>query len=407
MEEEPPAEKNKINRTQAAFSHFEFLRETEDKKKKYKCLHCGLERDGTKPSNLASHLKTHSDVYSKLHNSADSIERKRLKLLLDCVQLVTVDGRAFANIYDSAVLCMNERILCELRDAGRELNLRDPHLTEVKERLKEVAKIAREKISSEVKNRAISLLVDIVTKRGRSILGVSIQYILDGKHKVRSIGMIELNDSHTGIYLAEVIKNRLNELSIDLRQVITITTDNGANVLKMVRDMEEHLNHAIDEAKNAIDRTNETSVDREIEELLALTGSESDEEAIQMILERDYDEPTEEVLQEHENLLTAITTSLKNAYGIEVVWDVKGINCAAHTLQLAIMDCLKITLVSIRNLVTLCRKVAIFMRLDSTKYQMDRLMIQYKKPRLDVKTRWGSLYLMVSAIFFIFEISMF
>lgn len=126
-----------------------------------------------------------------------------------------------------------------------------------------------------------------------------------------------------------------------------------------------------------------------------------------MILERDYDEPTEEVLQEHENLLTAITTSLENAYGIEVVWDVKGINCAAHTLQLAIMDCLKITLVSIRNLVTLCRKVAIFMRLDSTKYQMDRLMIQYKKPRLDVKTRWGSLYLMVSAIFFIFEISMF
>ena len=105
---------------------------------------------------------------------------------------------------------------------------------------------AREKIPTEVKNRVLSLMVDIVTKRGRSILGFSVQYVLNGKHTVRSIGMIELYESHTGVYLADVIVKRLKEFCIELHQVITITTDNGANVLKMIRDLECHLHKAIE-----------------------------------------------------------------------------------------------------------------------------------------------------------------
>lgn len=91
--------------------------------------------------------------------------------------------------------------------------------------LRKTAQNIREKISIETKDRPISLMVDIVTKHGRSILGFSLQYIVNGNHKIRSIGMIHLDASHTAVYLAELIVNRLNEL------------DNGANMLKIVRDI--------------------------------------------------------------------------------------------------------------------------------------------------------------------------
>lgn len=164
--------------------------------------------------------------------------------------------------------------------------------------------------------------------------------------------------------------------------------------------MEDHLKKAIDSAKKETNQIDETAIDREIQNFLALEGDESDDDAIEMMLERNFDEPTEEMLQDNETLLAAITTRLESTHGIQVAYDVKGINCAAHTLQLAIKDCLAATLSSIQNLVTLCQKVAIFLRIRSTMYELNRLHIQFKKPRLDVKTRWGSLFLMVTIILF-------
>ena len=38
---------------------------------------------------------------------------------------------------------------------------------------------AREKIPTEVKNRVLSLMVDIVTKRDRSLVGFNVQYVLN------------------------------------------------------------------------------------------------------------------------------------------------------------------------------------------------------------------------------------
>lgn len=158
------------------------------------------------------------------------IEYKRLKLLFDCMEIVGVNGRPFRNLNDSGVISMNESVLRELKEAGREFRLDDPKLTEVKDGLSRVAQKVREKISKEVKSRGVSLLVDIVTKHGRSLLGVSIQYIISGKVFTRSIGMVHLKEQHTGKYLVRLIIDRLNELGIDIKQIITITTDNGANV---------------------------------------------------------------------------------------------------------------------------------------------------------------------------------
>lgn len=81
--------------------------------------------NGTKKSNLTSHLRSHPDIFVEVCRENQMIETKRLKLLLECVELVGVNGRPFRCLNDSAIHCMNENVLNELKKAGRELNLRD------------------------------------------------------------------------------------------------------------------------------------------------------------------------------------------------------------------------------------------------------------------------------------------
>lgn len=140
---------------------------------------------------------------------------------------------------------MLEKTLNELQAAGRGVNLKDPHLPEVKEMLRKTAKSVQAKIQNELRGIPLSLMVDITTKQQRSIMGISVQFIVNGEHKIRSLGMLQLNDSHTGQYLANVICKLIFEYGITPDQVISITTDNGANVVKMVRDVTTQM-HAIE-----------------------------------------------------------------------------------------------------------------------------------------------------------------
>lgn len=250
---ESSAKKRRVNRTDKSTEYFKNISD-ENGKVFYECALCNRKVNGTKISNLTAHLRMHPDKYADVCSNDSPIECKRLKLLLDCVELVGVNGRPFKCLTDSAIQSMNKDLLADLQRAGCALNLNDPHLHEVKNQLKDISLEIRDKISNEVKNRPISLLVDIVTKRSRSIFGVSIQYIVNENVKIRSIGMIELEDKHTGIYLANLIIDRLKLLGIDLKQVITITTDNGANVLKMVRDLEMHLQQWVTEKSKIYER---------------------------------------------------------------------------------------------------------------------------------------------------------
>lgn len=411
-----PMKKRKTNITRKSLQHFDY-HGNENGKERYTCKTCGHKINGNTKWNLSSHLKTHPDIYSEVMKVDTSIDFERLKLLLNFVELVTINGRPLKAITDSAIISMNEQKLAELEAAGKGVNLRDPHLPEVKEILRNVARKIRKQIRFETEKRLISLLVDIVSKRGRSILGVSIQYIFDKQLVTRCIGMIDLTESHTGIYLADLITRRFSELGIDLEQIISITTDNGKNVLKMVRDIEEHLRKAVNDAKNAEnlmpptptksniqnDLCNDDTIDRDIERILAEPEDMSSDEILDVLFSS-YDIPTETVesednsIQNAQTLLCAISSNLASKHDLNVVWDITGINCSAHTLQLAVNDSIKAMPIVHQNIITLTRYVAKFLRRETTKISLkDNEMLQaYKKPRLDVETRWCSTYLMVS-----------
>jgi len=51
---------------------------------------------------------------------------------------------------------------------------------------------------TEASSRLISLKLDAVTRLNRSFLGVNMQYIVDDSIQLRTLGLIELTESHTG-----------------------------------------------------------------------------------------------------------------------------------------------------------------------------------------------------------------
>lgn len=255
---ETPSKKKKINKTKVAEDYFVFKEDREVNgvmKRFYNCIICNKEINGTKDSNKWAHLLIHDEVNSKLHNLDESIERKRLKLILDCVEMVAVNGRSFSHLYDSALHSMISETLSELKSAGRQVNLNDSNLLEVKESLRRMSENAKKKIADEIKDRPLSLMCDIATKHGRSIFGFSLQYIVNGKHRIRSIGMIHLTSSHTGKYLAAVIANRLADFGVQKDQLMTVTTDNGANMIKMIKNIQE-ITYTVDRSKNTTNTLN-------------------------------------------------------------------------------------------------------------------------------------------------------
>lgn len=403
-----PSKKRKRNQptiTEKSLEYFEFEKSISTEngigKNYYKCTLCKKQINGTKENNLASHLRVcNISIYSEISGGKkDPLPIKRLKLLQNCTEIVTVNGRPFRTILDSGFQKTITNKLNKLNAGGCPLNLSHANLSELKTNLQETAKKAREKVKIEVKGRVLGLMVDIVTKNHRSLLGASVQYACNGKLIIRHIALIELHKKHAGKYLAELIMNRLKEYGIEAIQILSITTDNGSNVLKMIRDLNEDLQQACENittekqptARNLqCEYSSDETIDNEIEELLLQPDTEeTDMEALEILFG---------AVNPNENttLLNAIADSLEKDLGLDIMWNVTGINCAEHTLQLAIKDALESMPENQKNLVKLCRKIAKFLRLASTSNEMREMEMHYNWPHLENDTRWCSTYLMVN-----------
>lgn len=93
------------------------------------------------------------------------------------------------------------------------------------------AEKVREKVKNTLCGELFSLKFDIASRKGKSFLGLTVQIIKDWKIHVLNLGLIPLEGSLSADYLQEQIYRRLNAFGLDVGQIVTITTDNGANVL--------------------------------------------------------------------------------------------------------------------------------------------------------------------------------
>lgn len=150
------------------------------------------------------------------------------------VKLVTVHGRPLEIVNDSPM----KKILVMAAGSNAKFCIR-----QLKKDIDIIADDVKKTIMNEIQGKSVSVLLDIVTKYCRSFLGVNIQYIINDKLVLRTIGMIAMHQSHTGAYIAQLVSQLANEYSLEGVQMYSMTTDNAKNVVKSIKD----LNTTIDQ----------------------------------------------------------------------------------------------------------------------------------------------------------------
>lgn len=376
---------------------------------RFKCNICVNPKilNGTMQSNLVSHFrKIHTTVYHEqiAIKEEDCIEVQRLKTVHSCVELVSLESMPFSVLSSSGFRHALEEKLRAFQLAGCTLNLTDHHVYEIKEKVREVASEMRNHIKSEVKGKIISVMVDSATRNGRAIFGINIQYRHNGVLKVVTLAMHQLKNSHTAQYLADVLSNVLCEYGIDLAQVLTITTDSGSNMLAMVKDIESKLFDTTDDnpiAPNEIQSNEPESIEIPASDENNEEETENDIEELLMEMDLNVDDALDIAFDENAiygQLLDDLVLNVRRTTESHQLY-IESIKCAAHTFQLAIRDALNLLTKRDMNAISLCRGVAQFLRLQSTKNEMHRADLQCILPALDVATRWNSTYRMVIIFF--------
>jgi hypothetical protein len=298
------------------------------------------------------------------------------------VELCTVNGRPFSIVEDSGFVKML-KMVCKMagENAPDYLKLHIPaefNVETLKSDIQAAFLYIKMQISHEVKDSLVSLMVDIRSKRGKAILGMQIQYVVDDQIKIRTIGMIRMLRPHTGAYIAELIESKLKDYNISLDQIYSLTTDNGANMLKAVslvghsvRDLvslEEVLAEIDDELQ--IDPTELESLYCEFADINGnLDGSES--------------------------ALTEAAAIIRGADNSSIEHTM-GLSCGAHTLQLEIFASVK-QWDDETGLVTKCR--AIMSKLRNQNFIDILVNRKFNLPITDCSPRWWTIYMMVNNIF--------
>lgn len=392
--------------TRKSIEHFELIQREDSSKKLYKCLLCTQDAkpiNGTKTNNLSQHLKNvHSEFYYQniqtIKHIKEPLQIKRLRLLQNAVEIVTVNGRPFNSLLDSGYQAGIQNKLHKLQKSGIGLSFNN-NMIEIKEHLSKMAANCRIKIRNELRGKTLALMADICTKNNRSMFGVSAQFICSGKVQIRSLGLFELDQAHTGEYLANVLCDILAKYGIEKWQVICMTTDNGKNMKKMVRDFNEiskspTVNDSTNtNSPNAVEsRTIDEDIDDEIQQILAQANDMTDDDALDIIFYQNQ-------LEQNSNVLSSLTLEF---VGSDMIWDTTDINCIVHTLQLATKDSCESLSHCHKNVIGLAREVAKFLRNPSNRREMERQ--QYKLPRLECATRWCSLCIMVSIVKIVTEL---
>lgn len=343
------------------------------------CILCKAKIKGNHATNLSKHVKTKHPNQFKEFEKENNLKRKKeldeeatsskkqkgqvqttlkksmfreliikmdLKSLQDaCVDLI-MNGRTLNLMDDPAFHRIIDPILQGLNTDAR-INREN-----VRQLVLQKARKLQAKIAAELKGKLISIKLDACSKRDRSVLGLNAQYIDEiGKIVIRTLSVTDLTERHTGEYLNSVISKTLETYSIRILQVYCATTDNGANMVRTIKILEESINAETEIA------------DEEDWDFNCITDDEN------------------EILNEDSHSFLS--------------GQLRGFRCAAHTLQLTLHDVWK----NEANYNEVIMKSRIVVK--QLKKQNTIILLKVKQLNLailDCPTRWFSTYLMVERL---------
>lgn len=167
------------------------------------------------------------------------VEHSREAVLKGIVELIAVNGRPIKVVDDIGFKTLMSPVLSALNMSLNREN--------VKSLLIEKADDFRKQITSKLaEHPLISLKVDCATNSEKSFIGINSQFIENGNVVIYTLACVEVCVSHTGIELKNIILREIRNYGLELQNIYTVTTDNGANVIKAVQLMKESENE-IDE----------------------------------------------------------------------------------------------------------------------------------------------------------------
>lgn len=214
-------------------------------------------------SGAIKHLKkSHKDVYNciTMNKNKKTVETSfpeiyKIRVTVNpkeifhaCVELITVNAIPISLVDSPAFKKLLKPYVLALELKGIKLVINRKNI------LKYIAKKAdeiRDLIKSKVKNKCLCLMADIGSRYNRSILGVNVAYMKNSKSCIHTIGMHPLRKSHTSENIRDTIKSNLSDYNLSLNQIFSITTDNGANLLKATALLDEDVQkQKVGEAEN-------------------------------------------------------------------------------------------------------------------------------------------------------------
>lgn len=203
-----------------------------------------------------------SDNKTAILSSANEERNETLSMVMkNCLDLVTVHSRPFSIIEDKAF-----RNIIKLVPNLTETDQNSINVKKIKAYLEENAHKVRTSIYKEVKNKLIALKIDVASVKSRRFLGVNIQYISDDKIVLRNLSVLKLHDRNTAEFLKETITVILSRFGIELEQLYSITSDNGAKMLSMSRQMDEALHETYNTSRSrslSLDENDEHFIDND------------------------------------------------------------------------------------------------------------------------------------------------
>lgn len=216
--------------------------------KRYKCEieDCNQKYlSGVKQSNLVSHVKKQHANFFRTTFAEDcivpmnkySLPYRRLRYIQKCAEIVAINSNPFSILNQSGICGLLEDELAVLRACGYAEGLHPPHYHAVKRHIAHLRNEIQNDIKCEVQDKAVAVMVDTATNYDKSILGVTVQYMVEGEQKIRTIAMKDMTVAQTAQNLKMEIEERMETFGV--RNVVSFTTDNASTMIAMVRLMND------------------------------------------------------------------------------------------------------------------------------------------------------------------------
>lgn len=301
------------------------------------------------------------------------------ELEYNATELVTINGFPFSILNASAIKGFLKKQLNDLNKYGYKIKI---NRSMIVEKIRKISEIIKKRISAELKNKMLSIMFDICTKRTFSVLGISVTFMENDEVIARSLGTVQLTERHRGPYLSTVIEDTLQQFGVKLKQIISGTADQASNMDNTTRQLVIRSINEIHE--------DEDDLSEEDDEISDRLSEDDDENGMDLENQIElHNELNNE--QQYIDLVSNMAVDLlrKNS----LLSTIPKVHCCAHTCQLAVKDAIKNS--DALPLLEAARDMMKALRTTVVNVKFRKLAPKCILPRLHIDIRWNSDYQMV------------